>query len=393
MIKEAIQLGMNRAMIIRLGVMGGVSCGRRGLTTGQTTLSRSAVYRMLVKESNKRKKKHMNFGMPRMGETATVVTERWNKMPKVPKYSSRLRNLNKVFLDKITDILSTGELASQLYGRGLELSEVCIHPNLHGINVYWVTTGNPEKDQQTQEFLNCHAKAVRHELSNLRIIGHSPPITFLRDDRHHKLQEVERLLAIADFGEDFEPTSPAHHRKGDFPSLALLLDTRIKDAIKDLEGEDGQKEDPPDPFEEALRIATSQPPQGVDINDATFVLPSDLPTMKGDVLGVNAIKLYNMIHQSMKRARAEHRREAEIGSQGNLLDHHPQESMSLVSNSGKQAIQKWASQYRQMQKETRKKNKEAALLSYPGDLSYQDLPEQDMEVEWVEEEDYTDQFE
>lgn len=336
----------------------------------------------------------MNYGVPRVAETATVVTERGNKTPKVPRYSSRLRNLNKVFLDKITDILSTGELASQLYGRGLELSEVCIHPNLQGINVYWVTSGNPEKDQQTQELLNCHAKAVRHKLSNLHIIGHSPPITFLRDDRHHKLREVERLLAIADFGEEFEPTSLAYHLKADLPSLAVVLDTRIKDAIKDLEGEDGRKENSPDPFEEAVRSATSQPSQGKDISDTTFVLPSDLPTMRGDVLGVNATKLHNMIHQSMKRARAEHRREDETGFQTSLLDHHPEDFQSHISNNGKLAIKKWASQYRQMQKkETRKKNKEAALLNYPGDISYQNLQDQDMEVEWVEEEDHNDEVE
>ncbi|XP_045128533.1 putative ribosome-binding factor A, mitochondrial isoform X2 [Portunus trituberculatus] len=287
-IKEAVHFGLNRAMLARLGVMGCVSCGRRGLSTGQVILSRSAIYKMLVKDSNKRKKKHVGFDLPRVAETPTVVTESGSKAPKIPKYSSRLRNLNKVFLDNITDILSTGELASQLYGRGLELSQVSIHPNLQGINVYWVTTGNPEKDQETQELLNFHAKAVRHKLSNLRIIGHSPPIYFLRDDRQYKLQEVERLLAIADFGEDFEPTNPAHHLKADVPTLPVLLDTELKDAIKNLEGEDSQKEGLPDPFKEALRIAISQPSQGEDISDNTFVLPSDLPTMRGDVLGVNA---------------------------------------------------------------------------------------------------------
>ena len=93
----------------------------------------------------------------------------------------------------------------------------------------------------------------------------------------------------------------------------------------------------------------------------------------------------------MKRARAEHRKEVKISSQDSLLHHHQQDSVNLVSNTGKQAIQKWATKYREMQrKETRKKSKEATLLNYLGDHYYQESQEQDVEVDWVEEEDYID---
>ena len=65
----------------------------------------------------------MNFDISRVAVTP-MLAEGDSKAPKIPKSSSRLRNLNKVFLDNITDILSTGEIATQLYGRGLELSQV-----------------------------------------------------------------------------------------------------------------------------------------------------------------------------------------------------------------------------------------------------------------------------
>ena len=55
------------------------------------------------------------------------------------------------------------------------------------------------------------------------------------------------------------------------------------------------KANPPDPFEEALKIATTNPPQGEGISDDTCVLPADLPVLKGDVLGVNTTRIYTMV--------------------------------------------------------------------------------------------------
>ncbi|KAG0722935.1 putative ribosome-binding factor A, mitochondrial [Chionoecetes opilio] len=381
---------MNLQALLRVGVMGG---GRRGFSTGQATLSRIAVRRMLLQEGvNPRKKYQMNFGLPRVDDAAAFKVEGDKKRKKMPKHSSRLRNLNKVYLDKITDILSTGELASELYGYGLEVSEICVQPDMQSINVYWMTTGSSEKDDELAELLHSHAKTVRQELSNLRVIGYSPPLTFVRDDRHHKLMEVERLLTIADYGEDFEPTDPAHRLKASLPTLAMPLNTRIKATIEGLEGQGGQetKEVPLDPFEEALRIAASEP---CTEDDATVVLPDNLPAIRHDVLGVNTSKIYNTVQLSMKRARAEHRRQAEAGSVDSLQDHHLQQTMNANSVNRKRDIQQWASQYKQMQKkEARKKNMEATLLSYPGNLNTQDSQDsEEVEVEWVE--DYNDELE
>ena len=95
----------------------------------------------------------------------------------------------------------------------------------------------------------------------------------------------------------------------------------------------------------------------------------------------------------MKRARAEHRRQHETSSPTNPLDYHPQESISPFSNNRKLEIKQWAGQYRQMQrKEARKKNKEDALLLYPGSFHTEDLHEEEIAVEWEENEDYHDEF-
>lgn len=370
--------------------MGG---GGRGLSTGQVSLSRTSIHRMLVQQGDKqsRKNKHFSFDLPlpKVEEATTTVPKRGSKK-KTPKHSARLRNLNKVYLDKITDILSTGELATQLYGRGLELSEICLKSDMNGINVYWMSSGNPELDKHTGALLQRHASIVRQELSNQRVVGHSPHITFVMDDRHVKLQEVEKLLTIADYGEDFEPTNPAHPLKAAPPTLTTPLDSSIKATIEGLEGQNGQlKEDPPDPFEEALRIAASE-----GVTEATVELPSDLPTMRDDVLGVNTNKMYNMIQQSIKRAKAQHR-QSEVGLLGAAQDYTPKEDVSPVSTNRKKVIQQWASRYKQMQKKELRsqKNKDAAMLNYPGDYHSQDLQEQEeVEVEWIED-DYEEEFE
>lgn len=48
-----------------------------------------------------------------------------------------------------------------------------------GVNVYWVAKGT-ENDEKLQTLLNENAHALRHELSQLRVIGVVPKINFVK---------------------------------------------------------------------------------------------------------------------------------------------------------------------------------------------------------------------
>lgn len=48
--------------------------------------------------------------------------------------------------------------------------------------MYWVASGKPQQDREMEELLNSHAREIRHQLSALRLLGHTPPITFVRGE-------------------------------------------------------------------------------------------------------------------------------------------------------------------------------------------------------------------
>lgn len=52
-------------------------------------------------------------------------------------------------------------------------------PNLQGINVHWLCPGT-DADAKIESVLLRNSKALRHELSQLRVLGHIPPITFVK---------------------------------------------------------------------------------------------------------------------------------------------------------------------------------------------------------------------
>ncbi|KAG7163154.1 uncharacterized protein LOC121873298 [Homarus americanus] len=277
-----------------------------------------------------------------MTDPSSLVQTRGNGV----KSTHRLRVLNKVFLDKITDIMATGEVSAQLSGLDLEISEVRVLPNLLGINVHWICSG-ANTDNHIEAVLQRNAKPIRHELSQQRVIGHVPPITFVKDHRFYKLQEVEQRLSTADFGEDFEPTDPTHKFKSSL-ALNMTLNSNLKEAIKILE--DKNK----DPCVDALKNSMCALP--LSDESAINILPHDLPPMRDDVLGVNTQNIYRKVHQGIIKGQANHRKNTQ--EQGVL------NTTSVLSRT--QEIRQWASKYNLLRKkESRIKNKVANLLRAP----------------------------
>lgn len=123
----------------------------------------------------------------------------------------RVNVLNKLFMRYITDFMATGDTFS---GYGLEISRVHITSDFRIVNVFWLARGDGS-DEELETMLSKAAGPLRHNLSQLRLMGEVPTIKFVKDKSYAKIVEVETLLKHADFGDDYVPTRPSQAIKND----------------------------------------------------------------------------------------------------------------------------------------------------------------------------------
>lgn len=104
--------------------------------------------------------------------------------------------------------------------------KVSVTPDYKLIQVFWVAM-DKEKDDIIAELLTRSARDIRHELTQLRVIGVVPKIEFFKDKNALRILELEKRLEVADFGEDYLPPDPAERLKSKL-ELNLSLDPKIK---------------------------------------------------------------------------------------------------------------------------------------------------------------------
>lgn len=141
----------------------------------------------------------------------------------------------------ITDLMATGEVAPEIVGKKIEISRVSVTPDFHKVNVFWLARGSEEQDSLVEEVLTRAQGPLRHELSQLRVMGSVPEIKFVRDKQYIRFVEVDRLLAKADFGEDFVPSDPTL-RLRTTPVLNVKLPETVWSDIAELEGDVDEEE-------------------------------------------------------------------------------------------------------------------------------------------------------
>lgn len=131
--------------------------------------------------------------------------------------SRRMTVLNKLFMKHITDLLATGETSEMILGRGLQISNVKISSDFSAINIFWSGgVENVEDNADLEQELQRCSGLLRHELSQLCLMGQVPRIHFVRDKKHINMNQVDRLLRNMDFGEDYAATDITDTVKRDF---------------------------------------------------------------------------------------------------------------------------------------------------------------------------------
>lgn len=119
----------------------------------------------------------------------------------VQKHTNRrITVLNSLFMKQITDLMATGAMAESITGLGIEVSRVLVAQDFATINVYWLAKGG-EDDVAIETLLRKCSGHLRHELSQLRVMGEVPRIIFVKDLEFAKYVEVERILKGADMGQ------------------------------------------------------------------------------------------------------------------------------------------------------------------------------------------------
>ncbi|XP_012540384.1 uncharacterized protein LOC105838967 [Monomorium pharaonis] len=125
-----------------------------------------------------------------------------NPTDKSPSMHTKRRMMirDKLFMEHITDMVSMGEVSDIIKG-GIEITHVKITPDFKCVNVFYIPSNDSSVDQ---EALQKCAGIIRHELSQLRVIGIVPPIQFVQNRQYFIQKEVDRRLAMLKFEEDSE---------------------------------------------------------------------------------------------------------------------------------------------------------------------------------------------
>ncbi|XP_032681781.1 uncharacterized protein LOC116849092 [Odontomachus brunneus] len=177
----------------------------------------------------------------------------------------RMTIRNKLFMEHITDQISMGA-ASNIINGTIEITHVEITPDFTRVNVFW----NPTSDTPiSQEALQKCGWIIRHELSQLRVIGVVPLIQFVENKKNLTQNEIKkRFVAIESDIKDFEILS----------------------------------------YSEQMELATSHIDQAshedsIISNDSESEPDIKLPVMRQDVLGLDHSKIMTQITISMFKSR------------------------------------------------------------------------------------------
>lgn len=115
--------------------------------------------------------------------------------------SRRVVVLNKMFMRHVSELIANSESGNELVGLGLEITGVNVCQRYHGLNISWTATGTDDLDYVEQK-LAMISRRLRHELSQMQLMGNIPHIRFVRDRELSYFTELDALIAKADYGPD-----------------------------------------------------------------------------------------------------------------------------------------------------------------------------------------------
>eukprot|EP00112_Aurelia_sp_Birch-Aquarium-sp1_P007977 Seg1870.5 transcript_id=Seg1870.5/GoldUCD/mRNA.D3Y31 product="Ribosome-binding factor A" protein_id=Seg1870.5/GoldUCD/D3Y31 len=115
--------------------------------------------------------------------------------------SSRHKSMiENALQDAIESVLFSGGFNDLLAGSIIEITKVDLSPNFSSATVYWrydvIENGPPE--EEVVEALDQNVDFIRNMLPAYHSMTHTPYVTFIRDLRMEKEQELEKLFSEID---------------------------------------------------------------------------------------------------------------------------------------------------------------------------------------------------
>ncbi|XP_074917438.1 putative ribosome-binding factor A, mitochondrial [Chelonoidis abingdonii] len=140
---------------------------------------------------------------------ATILKATQQKTKK--EDSIRKKVLNVLLYKAVTDMMNTCEVSQEVCDLRLELTKVSLSPDFSACRVYWNPAESAEEDDRIESILQKSAPRIRHLLITHQVLRTVPPIVFVKDKEAAAIKEIDRLLAIADFGPQEEKYTVAEN--------------------------------------------------------------------------------------------------------------------------------------------------------------------------------------
>ncbi|XP_063709421.1 uncharacterized protein LOC134837955 [Culicoides brevitarsis] len=272
----------------------------------------------------------------------------------------RINMLEKLFMRNITDLMATGDISEELLGKGIQITKVKVAQDFKMVNVMWVASGKIENDMEIEKTLKRTAGLLKHELSQLRVMGVVPFINFVKDKKATRVNEVEELLKIADYPEDHKPIMMADRLREDL-ELRSTLSPEVVKKIKALEAiEDEELDENP------------------------------LPEMQHNVFGLNQADILKKISREKDKVRAAW--EVYEGKSSCINVGQNVENLKLQSAEAEEMLRSKFKKYlesKDFNKTDRKRFKLNSINSYET-AQFEDVGDEDIDFR---DEDYLDEFE
>nr|XP_014434466.1 putative ribosome-binding factor A, mitochondrial isoform X1 [Pelodiscus sinensis] len=164
---------------------------------------------LLKKFASKTKKKFW-YDSPTLGSHLVYKSSRLATILKTTQQKTRKedtirkRVLNSLLYKAVMDLMSTCEISQEVYDLRLELTKVALAPDFSACRVYWNPAESALEDERIENILQKSAPIIRHHLITHQVLRNVPPIVFVKDKEAAAIKEIDRLLAVADFGPEGE---------------------------------------------------------------------------------------------------------------------------------------------------------------------------------------------
>ncbi|GIX86031.1 uncharacterized protein CEXT_327571, partial [Caerostris extrusa] len=298
-----------------------------------------------------------------------------NVFEKVHKPHKRQSVLNSLFIRNISDVLSTGDVAPEVLGHGIEITCVKVSPCCKILNVYWqIPVGKFSDHENIATVLNMNAHKIRAELISRNVMGRVPQIFFVRDTTNSYLAAFEKALEevekeiIDDKNPGVVPDDSFYSKKKIFVFKNSKQENRKENSVQTSES-----------------VADTYPTKNANVKSIAPMRPSD---MKSDVFGLKHDTLMKKVH-ALKNKKPEKSNvivsSIDWDESGDLFCKIP--GTSLHSDSDRDdLLKKFKIERKKLMREKRstQKNQKESIL-FDSQVEY-DEPEQTIAEDYIEEE-------